>query len=239
MNGFAMAVCVNQLRLFSVVFFCMSNCAVATAISVQIGETNYEDGNAVEPRYFLSTEFGDPIQLSQNFGVDGRSGRDFSAEWSFRFDAMDYIAATVTLGIFDHDSQAAGSQLDYFGFDDNDLTDLLNVEFESYGGRQGEYNVYSVGIPAYALKELADGNTEFRIALQGPSLSGDALTVGKYFFLSQEGNAAGIDYVLLTLSTIPEPDTLHLAMLASVVFHRSRRSVRLSRRKHRPTDETG
>ena len=80
------------------------------------------------------------------------------------------VSASLTLGIYDHDSSASGSQLALFTVDGNDLTATLDTQFEAGGGSLDlEYNVYSVDLTGL-FGDLTDGMVSVVLNLDGPGL---------------------------------------------------------------------
>ena len=130
------------------------------------------------------------------------------------------------MGIYDHDSQAPGNQVVFIGFDGNNLSSLLNAQFESAGGRHSEYNVYSGTIPPIDLVDIGDGSANFTLTLQGPSLGGVAPLDPTAELLPNNG--AGLDFAQFTL-VVPEPVTLTPLVLAiaGLAAAARRRSVSL------------
>jgi hypothetical protein len=90
--------------------------------------------------------------------------------WTHSYGAIadPILSATLTLGIYNHGSASAGSQLASFSAGLSDLTTSMDALFESTGGALDEYNVYSLLLPAALLAELTDGVLEIALTLQGP-----------------------------------------------------------------------
>ncbi len=180
-------------------------------VTVQLGEQDFANAVGINGvAEFNPTAVGEPAPFHQFRGSDLAGFAPFSESWTFNFAAGNYVDAALTLGIADHDSQASGSQIAFFGFDGNDLTSLLDAQFESFGGRHFENNIYMVSLPTLALDDLADGSATFTLTLQGPSLGGAPLTPNPEIL---PNNGAGLDFARLDL-TVPEPGTSMLLILA-------------------------
>jgi len=122
--------------------------------------------------------------------------------------------------MYDHDSAAVGEQVRSFTVDGSDLTALLNAAFDATGGKQAEYNTYTLAIPTFATPNLADGSATFSLTLQGPCLIGVPGSSDTY----PGGNGAGLDFA--TLSIVPEPHAASmgaLLMATSTLRRRTRR----------------
>lgn len=196
----------------------------ANAVVIQLGDQDFADGVGVNSvAAFNAAAAGEPAPFDQFRGSDLVGRTPLSESWTFNFLAQAYPGATFTLGITDHDSQAPGSQVAFFGFDGNVLTSLLDTAFESSGGRQFENNIYTINVPNSALASLSDGTALFTLTLQGPSLGGGTpLTPNPS---SLPNNGAGLDFARLDLAaSVPEPTTLALMGigLAGVGFARKR-----------------
>ena len=133
----------------------------------------------------------------------------------------------MTIGIYDHDSAASGSQLSLFDLDGADLTATLNALFETPGdGEEQEYNVYTVALPGSVLPALADGSLLAQLELNGPGLVRPLFPLpGPNPVEEVEFNGAHLIFSTLTIEIIPEPSTLALMGLGSIgqMFYRGRR----------------
>lgn len=156
---------------------------------------------------FNGPSAGEPAPFNAFRGSDLVNNDPFTASWTFTYGALSSVASSsITLGIFDHDSQAPGSQVASFFVDGNDLTGLLDAAFEGSGGAQNEYNVYTIALPNSAFASLQDGSTTFSLTLQGPGLPSGL-----------PGNGAGLDFSTLRIDAgaaeVPEPSSLLLTGL--------------------------
>jgi hypothetical protein len=184
-------------------------------VIAQMGDQDFTDGQTVTGAIFAAAAAGEPFPFDRIFGSDG-SGTSFSAGWTLNFAPGSYSNVTFTLGIVDHDSQASGSQLAFLGLDGQNLTSLMNAQFESFGGRQGDANIYTVTLPAAALAELTDGSATFQVTLQGPGLVGTVAAPTEV-----TNNGAGLDFARLTL--VPEPGTaILLGVIGTALIARRR-----------------
>lgn len=179
-------------------------------IVTTIGSQHFTDGQIISGGVFTYNPAvsGNPAPFNAFNGSDP-SGPNFSASWTFAYSvpASEIVsAATITIGIFDHDSAATGNQVASFSLNGTlDLTADLNTLFENRGGAQTEYNVYTLTLPGSAFADLSTGNATFALALQGPSFMGNL-----------PYNGAGLDFSTLDITTtpdgatVPEPSTMVL-----------------------------
>jgi hypothetical protein len=170
---------------------------------VTLGQQDFTDGQMLLGiGAFNTASTGEPAPFDQFYGGDV-AGPDFSQSWTFNYAATPGIqAAAATIGIYDHDSVATGSQVVFFGVDGVDLTSLLNTAFEGHGGANGEYNIYTVTLPSSVLPSLIDGTATFTLTL----------TNGYGGLGNTTNNGAGLDFASLTYA-VPEPGTFLLVGL--------------------------
>ena len=188
----------------------------------------FADGEFVTIFQLAAAQGGQPAPFDGPIGNDlGLDPAFFDASWAHSYGAVDPLtmaitAATLTIGIADHDSAASGDQLRLLTVDGVDLTAVLSPLMEAPGqGQQefgvgGEYNVYTIDLLAGGVTaaSLAGGTASIHLALQGPGLVDDLLggTV-----VESAGNAAYLLFSSLTLRTsaaVPEPGTAALCGLA-------------------------
>ncbi|HVE15972.1 MAG TPA: PEP-CTERM sorting domain-containing protein [Chthoniobacterales bacterium] len=170
---------------------------------VTLGQQDFTDGQMLLGiGAFNAASVGEPAPFDLVYGGDV-AGPDFSQSWTFNYAATpDIQAATITIGIYDHDSIATGPQVAFFGVDGIDLTAPLNTAFEGHGGASGEYNIYTVTLPPSAWLSLTDGTATFTLTLKnGYGAQGDTTN-----------NGAGLDFASLTYA-VPEPGTCLLVAL--------------------------
>jgi hypothetical protein len=171
---------------------------------------------------------GNPAPFNGFNGSDTTTP-DFSASWQFSYASIGatILSATLDLGIYDIDSAAAGNQVASYGQGANDLTSLLNAVSEALHGGTGavnkEYDILSITLPntGTLFADLAAGNPNFALALQGPGLG----------VVPTSNNGAGIDFSRLTIVTqdvtpppgTPEPAAWTLMGAGAVVLAAMRR----------------
>lgn len=193
----------------------------ANALTVTLGDQDFANG-AIDPN-FGSASAGEPAPFNEFKGHDFEPGNPFSASWTFSYAPAAYTAATLTFGIYDHDSAASGDQVASFTADGNNLTSALNSLFNGSGGAQSEVNVYTLDLFSI-LSALTDGSVTFSLTLQGPGLG----TPGEV-----PGNGAGLDIAQLNLSdpgvvAVPEPAGLALAGAGFIGLGLMRRKRRIA-----------
>jgi hypothetical protein len=186
----------------------------ASAVIVMLGDQDFADGQILAGvAQFNGASAGEPVPFDQFYGSDFTT--NFSQPFTFNYGAGAVSGATLTLGIWDHDSQAPGNQVASFTVDGFDLTAQLNAAFESRGGAQSEVNVYTLPLPAGALALLADGQANFSLTLQGPGLQAGGATTA--------ANGAGLDFATLNATQVPEPSLAIGAIAAGSVVAAVRR----------------
>src|SRR5690349_6687407 len=96
----------------------------APAVVVTLGDQDFVDGQIVSGvAQFNAASTGEPVPFDQFYGSDFTS--NFSEPFTFNYGPGPVTSATLTLGIWDHDSQAAGNQVASFTVDGFDLTAQL------------------------------------------------------------------------------------------------------------------
>jgi hypothetical protein len=184
----------------------------ASAVIVTLGDQDFTDGQMLTGvAQFNGASVGEPVPFDQFYGSDFTV--NFSQPFTFNYGAGAVTGASLTFGIWDHDSQAPGNQVASFTVDGFDLTAQLNAAFESHGGAQSEVDVYTLTLPAGALPLLADGQANFSLTLQGPGLQSGGTTTA--------ANGAGLDFATLN-TQVPEPATIG-AMAAAAALLGARR----------------
>ncbi len=197
----------------------------AGAASITLGDQDFASGSLISLGTFTAAQVGEPAPIGAFIGND-IAGTFFSASWTFNFAPGAVGSASITFGIFDHDSAATGQQLASFSVDGVDLTAALNALFEAPGiGTQQQDDVFTLALSGAALAALADGSATFSLTLQGPALCGNA---GTTIDCTTQGNGAGLDFSRLeyTQAAAPEPTTLALfaVALAAIAWSRRRRA---------------
>ena len=203
----------------------LSTAAHATIITASLGNTSpgFNDGDTPTVPMVGAAQSGQPAPFNQGYGTDGLFGGNFAQSWTHAFAAIadPIISASLTIGIYDHDSAASGSQLDLFTVDGNALTADLDSLFEAGGGSTDlEYNVYTIDL-AGLLGDLADGSVTIVLNLDGPGLVTPLFPLpGPNPPEETASNGANLIFSTLTIETqngevaVPEPGTLSLSLLA-------------------------
>ena len=209
--------------------------ASATLITSSLGNTapGFNDGDTPDVSVVGSAQGGQPVPFDQGYGTDGLFAGNFSQSWIFNYGSISdtILNASLTIGIYDHDSSASGSQLSLYGIDGADLTVTLDGLFEAGGGAaDNQYNVYTIDLAASSFSDLADGLATASLNLQGPGLVPNLFGGG---FAETSTNGANLIFSTLTIETqdtqpVPEPGSLVLASLGFLVLGivRRRRFVR-------------
>lgn len=186
-------------------------------MTISLGDQDFVDGSFIATTAdFMAPQSGEPALMGQFIGGDLLT-TSFNTTWTFNYAPGTYSSASITFGIWEHDSAASGNQLLSFMVDGIDLTGALNPLFEAPGvGTQVEYNVFNLGLTGAALAALADGSATFALSLQGPALCGFEGTTND----CGTENGAALDFSTLTIRepssfltvTVPEPGSLLLVV---------------------------
>lgn len=211
-------------------------CDPAAATSITLGAQHFASGQLLGGGVaeFTAPQGGAPPPFGLFIGGDTAAiGGVFSASWTFNFVPGAASSATITFGIFDHDSAATGNQLASFSIDGIDLTAALNPLVEAPGiGTQVQYDVFTLTLTGSALAALADGTATFFLQLAGPGLCGVAGT--SVDCSPNAGNGAGLDFSTLNFTngttTVPEPGTLALLAIGLFAIGLLGAGLRLRRR---------
>ena len=161
-----------------------------------VGSQHFTDGQLLGTGTYLTAVSGQPAPFDHFIGSD--TAADFSTGWTMTYLPPASVGgASLTLGIYDHDSKASANPVSYFGVNGVDLTSLMNATLTSHGGANTEYNVYTVILPGSVYAGLQSGTADFQLTLKGPGSS----VLGDTTF-----NGSGLDFATLYLA-IPEPAT--------------------------------
>ena len=146
-------------------------CAVGTARagfifgdSIELGEQDFEDGAIPDPNDYLLANLDEESPFNRPWGLDSSdSDNNFDVEFSFDLfggPKRGFGGETwfLTLGLYDHDSSAAGEQIAELSVNWLDLTVDLNELVESKGGGDAQYNVYTIELPYLPIDERARGD---------------------------------------------------------------------------------
>jgi hypothetical protein len=197
----------------------------------------YNDGDSpavVDLGQVLPPPFVRPHPFDRGHGSDVLSFMgNFDESWTHSYGAIaeEILSASITIGIYDHDSAATGSQLSSFVVESLDRTAMLNAQFEVAGdGLDGMYNEYTINLDVSIFASLADGSALVSLALQGPGLqtcafaySCSPLPAGTV--LETTTNGANLIYSTLTINTVPIPAAAPLFLSAIAAFGLYRRRV--------------
>ena len=207
--------------------------AKADTVSANIGTQNFTSGTKITTVGFLAATLLQPAPFNGFCGTDILG--NCSASWTFNYAVPvgDTITgATLSLGIYDLDSAAAGNQIASFTLNGvDDLTTTINTVSEALDGTGSPnsfYDVLTIVIPGADLVDLAGGSATFSLKTQAPGLG----ILGNTLF-----NGVGLDFSSLSLTVtpgtttppppMPEPSSLALCLagvaavgLAKVLLHR-------------------
>ena len=215
--------------------------AAAATITSTLGNPTPGYGDGDSPLPFALNQTGPAPVFDRSIGNDVLQDDTFSATWTHSYGAIadPILGASITIGIWDHDSAAEGSQLAGFSIDTTDVTSALNVLFEQPGhGLDGMYNEYTVTLGAATFADLSDGSAILSLALLSPGLTTCTLA----FLCPEEpvvpalvetiGNGAALIFSTLTIETqeisppaIPIPAAAPLFATALALFGLYRRRV--------------
>ena len=213
----------------------------AAADTLTLGQQDFEDGILTFHADYQAAQTGeaqgDGTINTQFQGNDLNAGSVLDTTFVFQLGlgptpvgegpapSGEIRGATLTIGLFDHDSAADGDQLESFTMNGTPLTSVLSALMEASGGTQtvegSEYNVYTIDLPTFSLDDLLSG-LAFNIRLAPPSL-----VVASGFPPTGAGNGGGLDFARLVYSvSVPEPGAFALLGLglASLLAARRRRA---------------
>jgi hypothetical protein len=194
------------------------------------------NGSTASSVNVLAAQSGQLAPFNGSCGGDaGAAGStNCSTIWSFSNAALGsgvtITGATLTLGIWDIDSKAAGNQVANFSITSGEsLTSAFNAAAEALNSNTGsinsEYDIFTFTLSSASFSALAAGNTGLAISLQGPGLG----------VLGNTGsNGASLIFSTLDIQTtttavggtVPEPSTwiLLLTGIGSMMILKRRRT---------------
>jgi len=162
-----------------------------------IGTQHFTDGTKITTGNSFNTAVaGQPAPFNIFCGSDINA--NCTADWTFTYSLPggDTITgATLTLGIYDIDSAAAGNQVGSFTLNGDNLTSQMNAVSEAANSANSFYNVLSLTIPSTFFADLQGGSATFALTLSGPGLGilgGTTLD-----------NGAGLDFSTLDIASEP------------------------------------
>ncbi len=205
-----------------------------TVITSNLGTQNFTAGTKVASGTFLTAVAAQPAPFNAFCGSDIAS--NCSTSWTFNYvvpSGDTVTGATLSLGILDLDSAAAGDQIASFTLNGvDDLTSTINTVANGLDGGTGSpnsfYEVLTIIIPGADLADLGGNSATFALQTTGLGLG----LLGATTF-----NGVGLDFSTLSLTVtpgtttppppVPEPSSLALCLagvaatgFAKVLLHR-------------------
>lgn len=228
----------------------MSTGAQATLITTTLGNavSGFNDGDVLAVFLVGDAQTGQPAPFDTSYGTDidlFGEPTNFVVNWVFNYApiAAEILGASLTIGIYDHDSAASGSQLASYLFEGSALTASLDALFEAGGGStDGQYNIYTIVLGSALFAALGDGSAAVSLALQGPGLISE-LNFEDFSVVVVESpnNGANLIFSTLAIETadeeepppptpVPEPAALSLFLtgLAALLWRRRRDDRRIA-----------
>jgi hypothetical protein len=186
---------VKTLVLLLVMFTCGVGVAHADTVTVTLGtQSATADGSLLTIAQWIAAN---PSPLFAFSGFDDNVGPSFSNIMNFGYTpiAGNILSASLTLGIYDHDSATAGNQVSSFSIDGTNLTTEMNAVFETPGAGQtgfftGEFNIFTLNLGSGLFSSLSDGSASASLALQNGMASS-----------STTFNGASISFARLVIET--------------------------------------
>jgi hypothetical protein len=182
-------------------------------IEMQLGKRSIvRDGEILEAEFErdgLLIQAGEEAPFNSFHGCEGCDpGRFLDVDFQFNYSAQSVAAATISVGLFDHDAWADGQQIGFFGFDDVDLTESLNAIVERRPNYNFQYNIYEIEIPVAGLDALSDGVAKFSLRYSGRSTNKPR----------PASNYGLIDFATLTIwpTSVPEPSTFAMLLTTAL-----------------------
>ena len=146
------------VRLMMVAATTLACPAWAGAASVTIGNQDFTDDTFVTLTDFNNASVGEPAPFNQFCGGDPVNFPACSGNWTFVLTPPATITrASLTIGMYDHDSAAPGDQVAQLTVGGVDLTAAFNALLNATGGTQTEYNVYTLQLPGSVFAAIAAG----------------------------------------------------------------------------------
>lgn len=224
--------------------------ARAAMVTSLLGEQDFANGTMLAIAAYQGANQAASEPLGPFNGADTTAGPSFNRSWTFSYGAVANITdASITIGIYDHDSAATGNQVAQFSVDGHSLTAGLNSLLNTSGGSSffqasplvltSEYNVYSLTLPNSVFADLADGTATFTLQLT----SGFAFPLGVP--TNTANNGAGLDFTRLEITSqdvaaVPEPSgviAFCLLLAPCIARRRQARSKSCAKLAARPVQQ--
>ena len=196
---------------------------IVTTLTLGNDAPGFNPGDVPSLAQLTAAQGGQPAPFDQGKGNEVL-GPDFSATWTHDLPIFlgTVTAASITIGIADHDSAASGSQVALFQVGAEDLTSALDSAFEAAGGAaDGAYAIYTVPLPGSLLSGLSGSMLTVQLQLMGPGLQTPVVPPGPA--VEVEWNGAFLLYSTLEItSNVPEPAAGLLVVGAASVLASAR-----------------
>ena len=216
----------------AITLMAVANLAQAGMLTTSLGNTSsgFNDGDTVEAPAIGTAQAGQPAPFDSSKGNDISTDNVLDESWTFNYAAIadPIVTASLSFGIWDHDSAATGDQLADFRVDGNDLTATLNPLFEADASGDLVYNVYTLALDSL-LADLADGSLTVELTLAAPGLVTPLFPLpGPNPVEESVGNGGALIFSTLMIETrdgevpVPGPGALSLGLLAfgSLIWRR-------------------
>jgi hypothetical protein len=218
---------IKSLILLPLLIFSFYSHAGLITVTLGNDAPGFADGTVPSVPQIGLAQAGQPAPFDQGYG-HSLFGPHFSGDWMFNYAAITetILSATITIGIADHDSQASGDQVTSYIVDGNDMTLGLNTAFESIGGSDQEYNIYTLAFNGSSFAGLADGTAAASLGLKGPGLittiggAIEEISFNPAFLIFSTLEIVYKDANTPPTSQIPEPSTLILFSLGLLIIGR-------------------
>lgn len=183
--------------------------------------TGVANGTFLTTPQIAAIQNGQPAPFDQGYGSDLFGNQAFSQGYTHTYGVIadPILAATLTIGIADHDSDATGSQLSQLLVDGFNATTPMDSAFEADSGHENgtgtEFNIYQIDLLAAGVSTaaLADGSAPVQLDLQGPSLVWNLLLQQRQ---ERPGNGAFLISSTLAITTVPEPSSFVFLMIVAL-----------------------